>query len=112
MTTEQQTHFENEILRAALIAQREENASRLRLSAIGQQLQSLGRALQQHPEEVTPLPEPQSVYDYREPLNALDRKRVVDLCAELRSLGQAVKAAEQRKAMLTYGPFSSRDSGV
>jgi hypothetical protein len=112
MTAEQKYLFETEILHAALAAERAANDYRLRLSLIGQHLTSLGRALQLHPEAVTPVPEPRSMYDYREAINDLDRKKVVELCNELRALIQVEEAAQKRVAMLSSGPFASRDSGV
>ena len=113
MTEGQQTNFENEILHAAFTAEKAVGACRLRLSVVGQHLESLGRALQEHPEEVTRLPEPHSIYDYREELGVLtDGEKVNRLCDELRSLMQKAKSAEQRKAMLISGPFFSPDSAA
>jgi hypothetical protein len=109
MTEEQKHLFESEILHAMLEAERAANNCRLRLSLIGQHLTSLGRALQVHPEEVTPLPEPHSIHDYRQAINDLDRKKVVDLCNELRALIEVEKGAQKRVAMLSHGPFTSRD---
>ncbi len=112
MTEEQKHLFESEILHAHLEAERAANNYRLRLSLVGQHLTSLGRALQLHPEEVTPLPGPHSIYDYREAINDLDRNKVVDLCNELRALMEVEKAAQKRVAMLSYGPFASSDLEV
>lgn len=111
MTEGQISHLENEILRNAFDAERAVEISRLRLSLLGQHLESIGRALQEHPEEVTPLPEPTSTYDYRKEITTLrDGEKAVQLCAQLRSLIQQAKAAEARKAMLKSGPFFSRES--
>jgi hypothetical protein len=112
MTAEQQAHLESQVLHAAFTAEKAVAACRLRIALVGQQLEALGRGLQHHAEEVTPLPEPTSMYDYREGLNALDRTKLTGMCNELRALIQAADAAEKRKAMLTAGPFASRDSGV
>jgi hypothetical protein len=110
MTEGQQTTLENEILQAAFSAEKAVTAHRLRLSVIGQYLESLGRALQEHPEDVTRLPEPTSIYDYRKELEALkDGERVIALCNELRALLLRAKSAEKRKGMLT---FASRDSAA
>jgi hypothetical protein len=114
MTEGQQAHFENEILGAALSAEKDVIACRLRLAVMGQHLESLGCALQEHPEEVNPLPEPQSMYDYREGLRLIrtEGQKVVDMCKELRVLIQRAKTAGKRKEMLSSGAFASRDLGV
>jgi hypothetical protein len=96
MTRDQIEYAESQILQAALSARKAVRASKLRIFVIGQQLESLGRALQNHPEEVTPTPEPVSIYDYKDGLNALDRAKVVSMCNELRNLEIQAKAAEQR----------------
>jgi hypothetical protein len=109
MTEGQQTNLENEILHAAFAAERAVSACRLRLSVIGQRLEALGHALQEHAEQVTSLPEPESIYDYREELKTLkDGESVIQLCNELRLLIQRSKSAEKRKGMLVSGPFSSQ----
>lgn len=111
MTTDQQTHFENEILHAELAAEREIQACRIRISVVADHLETLVHGLREHPEEVTRLPEPQSIYDYREQLAVFaDGEKVVKLCNELRFLIQKLKAAKMRKAMLTSGPFFSREA--
>lgn len=103
MTEAQQTNLENEILQAAFSAQKAVIACKLRLSLIGQHFESLGRALQDHPEDVTRLPEPTSIYDYREELKSLaNGERVITLCNELRALILKAKSAEKRKGMLTF----------
>jgi pyridoxine 5'-phosphate synthase PdxJ len=100
MTEGQQSQMEKDILYAIHVVEKEDQALRIKLSVIRQHLESLGQALQHHPEDVTPLPEPQNDYDYREGLNILgDRQRVVNLCKELRSVEQRVKAAKQRKEL-------------
>ena len=110
MTEAQQTHLENEILHAAFAAQKAVTACKLRLSVMGQHLESLGRALQEHPEEVTRLPEPQSIYDYREDLEVLaNGDKVAPMCSELRSLLKKATSAEKRKGMLISGPFFPPD---
>ena len=107
MTVDQQTHFENEILNSALAAERAVNACRLRISIVADRLETLTRALREHPEEVTRLPEPQSLYEYRKELAVFaDGERVViDLCNELRFLMKKAQEAEKRKGMLISGPF-------
>ena len=110
MTGEQLANLENEVFQAALSAEKAVAACRLRLSIIGQHLETIGRALQEHPEEVTPLPEPISPHDYRTEINALrDGEKAIQLCNELRVLRERAKQAEARRAMLANGPFFSRD---
>ncbi|HUN83606.1 MAG TPA: hypothetical protein VMU48_04470 [Terracidiphilus sp.] len=111
MTEAQQANFENEILRAAFSADRAVSTCRIRLAGIGEHLETLGRALQEHPEEVTRLPESQSIHDYREELNTCDSEKIINLCKELRFLIDKAKSAEKRKEMLISGAFFSRDSG-
>jgi hypothetical protein len=111
VTADQKTHFENEILHAALAAEQAVNACRLRISVVADHLDTLARALREHPEEVTRLPEPHSLYDYREQLAVFaDGERIVKLCNELRFLIQKTKAAEKRRGMLISGPFFSREA--
>ncbi len=111
MTADQQTHFENEILHAALATEKAVNACRLRISVVADHLETLVRALREHPEEVTRLPEPHSIYDYREELTVFaDGEKVVKLCNELRFLMQKVNEAEKRRRMLISGPFFSRET--
>jgi hypothetical protein len=111
VTIDQQTHFENEILHAALAAERDVSACRLRISVVADRLETLVHALREHPEEVTRLPEPHSVYDYREELTVFaDGEKVVNLCNDLRFLIKKAKGAEKRKGMLISGPFFSREA--
>jgi len=113
MTEGQLTHVQNEALRASFDAHQAVETCRMRLALIGQNLQTIGFALTEHPEEVNPLPEPISPYDYRKAIETLrDGEKAVKLCAELRNLIQQAKAADQRKAMFTGGPFFSRDSAA
>jgi hypothetical protein len=98
MTTEQQFHLKDDFdAFTALNAARE---CRRKIAAVGVLLSGLGQALQEHPEDVTPLPEPQSGSDYRDALNALDRQKIIDLCKELRALIQVANQAEKRKGLL------------
>jgi len=109
MTEGQQTNLEDEIFHAAFAAEKAVRACRLRLAVIGQRLEALGRALQEHAEQVTSLPEPESIYDYREELKTLkDGENVIQLCNELRVLIQRFKSAEKRKGPLISEPFTSQ----
>jgi hypothetical protein len=113
MTEGQLSHLQNEVFRASFDAHQAVETCRARLALIGQNLQTIGFALIEHPEEVTPLPEPISSYDYRKAIEALrDGEKAVKLCADLRNLIQQAKAADQRKAILTAGPFFSHDSAA
>jgi hypothetical protein len=113
MTEGQLSHVQNEALRASFDAHQAVQTCRGRLALIGQKLHTIGFALMEHPEEVNPLPEPISSYDYRKEIEAIrDGEKAVTLCADLRNLIQQAKAADQRKAMLTTGPFFSRDSAA
>src|SRR5580658_1878987 len=106
MTEGQLSHLQNQILRASLEAEQEVQACRLRLSLIGQRLQTLGRAFIEHPEEVTPLPEPTSFYDYREEIRVFrDAETALRLSSELRNLIQKAKAAAECEAALKSAPF-------
>jgi hypothetical protein len=97
MTEAQQAEQEKDLLYAVHVAERDARAFMNKLSLMGQEIESLGRALQEHPEEVTPLPEPHSMYDYRAGLNLMgDRKNVISLCNEYRSRIQKVKVAKSR----------------
>lgn len=110
MTQDQIEYGENQIAAAALAARKSATALRRRISLIGERLEFLGRALQRHPEEVTPTPEPISIYDYREGINALDRRQVLAMCEELRQLEMKVKMAEQRVSMFADGTVQNSDS--
>ena len=113
MTEAQQTVFENEILRAAFAAEKAVSIHKLRLSIVADRLETLVRAFREHPEEVTPLPEPHSLYDYRAEIAILrDGEKALRMCADLRSLIQNASEAEKRKGMLISGPFASRDSAA
>jgi len=69
---------------------------------VGEKLEMLGRALQDGPEFVSPLPEIDAP-DYREGLNLLNcRQEIIDLCEKLRSLKRIRTVAEQRKAALGF----------
>lgn len=113
MTKEQQTQLEKDALHAIYTLEQEAEALRLRISLIGQPLEKLGRALQQNPEEVSPLPDPHFLYDYTQGLNLLgDRQGVIRMCDELRRVQQDIKVAKSRIAGFTRGSSSSRDSGA
>ena len=114
MTEEQRTRYKNEILGAAFSAEEDVTTCRMRLSVIGQHLEILGRAFQEHPEAVNPTPESQSIYDYREAIKVIttEGQKAIEMCKELRFLIQQAKTAERRKEMLSSGAFFSRDSGV
>ena len=99
MTENQQVYREKEILHAAYASEKEAVGFRQRLFVIGQQLVSLGRALQEHPREVTPLPEPQSLYDYRDGLN-MDRGLIIRLCDDLRHAEEKVEMAQRQVSLL------------
>jgi len=113
MTEAQQTVFENEIIRAAFAAEKAVSTHRLRLSVVADHLETLARAFREHPEEVTPLPNPHSLYDYRAQVAVLrDGEKALSMCADLRSLIQKANDAEKRKGMLISGPFASSDSAA
>ena len=113
MTEGQLSQLQNEILRASFDAEQKVQACRLRLAIIGQHLQDIGRAFQEHPEEINPLPEPTSAYDYRKEIAVLrDGENAIQLCKELRALIQTAKAAKMREGMFKSGPFVSSDSGA
>lgn len=113
MTEGQLSHIQNEYIRNALDAQAAVETCRAHLRLIGLQLLSIGQAVIDHPEEVNQLPEPTSLYDYRKEIAALrDGERAVKMCAELRTLIQKAKAAENLRAALETGPFFSHDSGA
>lgn len=71
MTKEQQTQLEKDALHAVYSLEQEAEALKLKLSLIGQPLEKLGRALQNNPEHVSPLPAPHFLYDYTQGLNLL-----------------------------------------
>ena len=101
MTQAERTQLQKDIIFAFHTTQQDVVAHRARLAIMGERLERLGVALQNHPELITPLPEPTANYDYRDELNAIsDRQTIIDLCAEVRRLEQKRKAAEMRKAAL------------
>jgi hypothetical protein len=113
MTEGQLSHIQNEYLRNALDAQAAVDTCRAHLRLLGLQLLSIGQAAIDHPEEINPLPEPISLYDYRREIAALrDGERIVKMCAELRTLIQKAQAAENMQASFKNGPFFSRDSAA
>lgn len=101
MTQAERTQFQKDVLYAFHMTQIEVSNQRGMLGLMGKRLERLGLALQRHPELVTPLPEPNALYEYLDELNQLpDRQKVIDLCAELRTLEQQRKDAEMRKQAL------------
>ena len=110
MTETQRTQLEKDALHAVYTLEQEAEALRLRIALVGQPLESLGRALQQNPEQVSPLPDPHFLYDYTPGLNLLgDRKGVVRMCEELRHVEQEIKIAKGRITVFTRGASVSRD---
>jgi hypothetical protein len=106
MTNEQQTQLEKDALHAVYALEQEAEALRLRMSLVGQPLEELGRALQQNPEQVTPLPDPHFLYNYTQGLNLLgDRQGVVCMCEELRRVEQHIKVAKSRIARFSRSRF-------
>ncbi len=109
MTEDQRVAQENQAFQAAFEAERAVNVQKQKLCLIGQHLIALGQALQDHPEEVTRLPESFSEYDYRVELRTLmDGGMAVELCDELRDLIRKLKSAEKLKGMVVHGPFGSQ----
>jgi hypothetical protein len=110
MTKEQQTQLEKDALHAVYTLEQEARALKLRISLIGQPLERLGRALQQNPEQVSPLPDPHFLYDYTQGLNLLqNRQEVIQMCEELRHLEQEIKVAKSRIAVFNGEAPASRD---
>lgn len=102
MTEAQLGSLQNDILRAAFDAQQSVEAIRLRLSLIGQSLGAIARAFEEHPEEITTLPEANSLYDYRKEIAVLrDAENSLRICAELRVQIERAKSAERRKQSLS-----------
>jgi len=100
MTQMERTQLQKDVLFDFHMAGQEIMYHRQRLAMMGERLERLGIALQQHPELITTLPEPIAP-DYRDELNALpDRQTLLDLCKETRSLEAKLKAAEMRKSAL------------
>jgi hypothetical protein len=113
MTQEQQTQLKKDVLFAAQAAQEEVTGYRLKLSVVGQHLGSLARALQEHPEHVTQLPDPNSLYDYTEGIKILrDGVKVIKMCDDLRFAEEKAKAAEMRTAVFKQKPSSFQNSDV
>ncbi len=101
MTQNERTQVQKDVMIAFYMTKEEVMYHRSRLALIGEKIERLGLALQQHPELITPLPEPTANYDYRDELNAIsDRQTIINLCAELRDLEQKRKNAEMRKEVL------------
>ena len=111
MTSEQLTHAQSEFIRAAVEAEMAVRTCKMRLAVIGQYLEALGRAFQDHPEEIRSVPEAHSVFDYRKAIEILrEGEKHLKMCDEFRSLTQQAQMAKQRQAMFTSGPFFSSDS--
>ena len=101
MTQAERTQLQKDVIFAFHTTQQDVIAHRARLAIMGERLERLGLALQHHPELVTPLPELTANYDYRDELNAMtDRKTIIDLCGEVRTLEEKRKIAEMRKNAL------------
>lgn len=108
MTEGQLSHIRNEYIVASMDADEAEDACRKRLALIGERLVAIGRAFIDHPEEVNPLPEMISVYDYRKEIATLrDGEAAIKLSFDLRQLSQRAKAMRQRLETFKNGPFSS-----
>jgi hypothetical protein len=108
MTEGQLSHIRNEYIVASMDADEAEDACRKRLALIGERLVTLGRAFIDRPEEVNPVPEPISSYDYRKEIAILrDGEAAIKLSADLRQLIQQAKAMRQRLESFKSGPFSS-----
>jgi hypothetical protein len=113
MTKEQQTQLEKDALHAVYTLEQEADALRLRVSLIGQSIERLGRALQQNPEHVSPLPDPHFLYDYTQGLNLLqDRQEVVRMCDELRNVEQEIKVEKGRISAFNRQTSASPDSAA
>lgn len=111
MTQEQHSQLEKEVVFAAHQAEKDVAAYRLRLSITGQHLESLGRALQHHPSEISLLPDPYSLYDHCEGVKILrDGQTVIAMLIELRNLEQRAKDAEQKKNRFSLKPSGAQDS--
>lgn len=98
MTEQSRIELQKEVLYSASLVRRNCEAVRVKLATIGERLVCLGKALQNHPEQVKPLPEVHAEYDYREALNEMGsaRQQIIDLCDELRNLEQQKMTTEQR----------------
>jgi len=102
MTETEREALERDVIFDAERAKRNYEAHRIKAAKIGEQLERLGRALQDHPELVNPLPELDGP-DYREGLNLLaSRQEVIDLCREIVRLREEQKLTANRKAALGY----------
>jgi len=100
MTPNAREEAEKTVLHQAATAARDYKATRVALALKGENLVSLGIALQESPESVRPLAEPLGP-DYSAGLNMLNcRQEIILLCDELRSLGNARAVAERRKSSL------------
>lgn len=111
MTQEERTQLEKDVLYAAHQATEHAAAQRAMLEFAGERLECIGRALREHPELVTSLPEPGKP-DYREALKEplLNSKALLEVCANLRELEQKRRDTERRKAMLMHGSVQNLDS--
>lgn len=111
MTGEQLAYAEAEVLRASLEAAKAVRTCRMRLATAGQYLEMLGRAFQEHPEQIRTVPEAFSAFDYREAIKVLrDGEKYLKMCGDLLLLEERAKMAEQRRVMLVSGPFYSEST--
>ena len=100
MTNENQLQIEKEAIYAAYTTKKEADGIRSKLFLVGQDLAKLARALQEHPEQITRLPDPYSAYDYSEGVRAIrEGEKVIKMCEDLRLIDSNAKAAELRKTM-------------
>jgi hypothetical protein len=112
MTADQQANVKRDVLYAAQEAAEEVTAYRLRLSVMGQHLGNLSRALEEHPENVTRIPDPHSLYDYTEGIKILrNPESVLKMCEDLRYAIDKARAAEMRTAVFKK-PSAFHDSVV
>jgi hypothetical protein len=101
MTTTERETLEKDVIFEAEKAKRDYQAQLVKLARVGDKLEELGQALKNHPELVTPLPEP-GAPDYREALNLPQRQEIVEWCKEVRTLRDRERIATQRKAQLGF----------
>ena len=96
--------LEVEVLHKALTAKRHLEAHEVEAAEIGETLGKFGKALQDCPESITPLPEIDAP-DFRSALNLLNpdtRQKVIRICEGVREMQVAHDAAEKRKAALGF----------
>jgi hypothetical protein len=104
MTQPDMQKLEMEVVHKAETAKRDLRAHTIKLALVGETLEKFGRALQDCPMVITPVPEIDAP-DYRKALNLLHPdlcREVIGFCQSIKDLQSVRDAAERKKASLGF----------